>query len=54
MNELSALLRKAPILTGAYNMGYTARFVRPNRLTPTSYSPIPLYEIPNPTFRKFY
>ncbi|HOM04647.1 MAG TPA: hypothetical protein PLU67_04030 [Candidatus Kapabacteria bacterium] len=24
---------------GAHNTGYTAHFVRPNRLTPTSYSP---------------
>lgn len=26
---------------GSYNMGYTAHSVRPNRLTPTSYSPKP-------------
>lgn len=33
--------------TGAtsYNTGYTAHSVRPNRLTPTSYSPKPLYKI---------
>ena len=28
----------------AYNTGYTAHFVRPNRLSPTSYSPKTLGE----------
>jgi hypothetical protein len=45
LGGLSALLRKAPTLSGAYNTGYTAHFVRQNRLTPTSFSPIPLTEI---------
>ncbi len=31
----------------AYNTGYTAHFVRSNRLSPTSHSPIPLSEIVN-------
>lgn len=44
-SELSTLLRKAPTLTGAYNTGYTVRFAHPNRLSPTSYSPKPLYAI---------
>lgn len=43
-SELSALLRKASTLAGAYNTGYTAHYIRLNRLTPTSYSPIPLGE----------
>ncbi|MCD6097834.1 hypothetical protein J7K18_02965 [bacterium] len=30
-------------LFGSLNTGYTVHFVRPNRLTPTSYSPIPLF-----------
>ena len=45
--ELFAWLRKAPTLTGAYNTGYMAHFVRPNRLSPTSYSPILLSEMPS-------
>jgi hypothetical protein len=47
MNELSALLRKAMTLSGAYNTGYTVRFAHPNRLTPTSYSPKPLGDSAN-------
>jgi len=42
MNELSALLRKAPALTGAYNMGYTARFIRQISQGETSHIPITL------------
>jgi len=45
-SELPALLRKASTLTGAYNTGYTAHYIRLNWLTPTSHSPIPLYEMP--------
>ena len=32
---------------GSSNTGYTAHFVRPNRLSPASHSREPLYEIPN-------
>lgn len=31
-----------PCSNESHNTGYTAHFVRPNRLSPTSYSPIPL------------
>ena len=48
-SRLSALLRKAPTLTGAYNTAYTAHFVRPNfGFAETSYMLGTLYKIPNP------
>lgn len=53
MNELSALPRKAPTLTGAYNTGYTACFCSPKcSVSPrTSYVRKTLYEIPNPALK---
>jgi len=53
--ELSALLRKAPTITGAYNTSYMAHFVRQNSaFSGTSYSPKTLYEISNPAFRNIF
>ena len=40
---VASLLALTPF--GSYNMGYTAHFVRSNRLTPTSYSPNTLGDI---------
>lgn len=50
LGGLSALLHKAPTLTGAYNTGYTARANALAQICSadapqTSYSPIPLSEI---------
>ncbi len=54
-NGLRATLRNpsdCSVLSHSLNMDYTAHSVRPNRLTPTSYSPIPLGEIMNPHNKK--